>query len=306
MTTQVSKGFWVIGLLLTGFAAWATVVPLDSGVPSTGIVSVDGRRRVVQHQTGGVIKKILIREGAEVGQGDLLVKLEDSAEVAMRSQILAELRATRLKIDALERLLPGLQAIAEDGFYPRNQIIELERTLLEAEVQELGLMDRLAAADQALQRTEIRAPIQGRVMGVEVNTPGAIVLPGVKIMEIVPPEDQIIVEARIRPHLIDKVTPGTSAQVRFTALQMASTPIIIGKVDWVSPDRFEEPDRSVYPEGYYLARVSVAPEAVNEIMGFRAIPGMPAEVMIKTGERTFFQYLIKPISDRFARAVKEY
>ncbi len=306
MTTQVSKGFWVIGLLLTGFAAWATVVPLDSGVPSAGIVSVDGRRRVVQHQTGGVIKKILIREGAEVGQGDLLVKLEDSAEVAMRSQILAELRATRLKIDALERLLPGLQAIAEDGFYPRNQIIELERTLLEAEVQELGLMDRLAAADQALQRTEIRAPIQGRVMGVEVNTPGAIVLPGVKIMEIVPPEDQIIVEARIRPHLIDKVTPGTSAQVRFTALQMASTPIIIGKVDWVSPDRFEEPDRSVYPEGYYLARVSVAPEAVNEIMGFKAIPGMPAEVMIKTGERTFFQYLIKPISDRFARAVKEY
>jgi HlyD family type I secretion membrane fusion protein len=224
----------------------------------------------------------------------------------MRSQIVADLRATRLKIDALERLLPGLQAIAEDGFYPRNQIIELERTLLEAEAHELGLVDRLAAADQALQRTEIRAPIQGRVMGVEVNTPGAMVLPGVKIMEIVPPEDQIIVEARIRPHLIDKVTPGTSAQVRFTALQMANTPIIFGKVDWISPDRFEEPDRSVYPEGYYLARVSVAPEAVNEIMGFRAIPGMPAEVMIKTGERTFFQYLVKPISDRFARAVKEY
>ncbi|MEN9771586.1 MAG: Type secretion system rane fusion protein PrsE [Pseudomonadota bacterium] len=306
MATQVSKGFWVIGLLLVGFAAWATVVPLDSGVPSTGIVSVDGRRRVVQHQTGGVIKKILIKEGAEVGQGELLVKLEDSAEVAMRSQIVADLRATRLKIDALERLLPGLQAIAEDGFYPRNQIIELERTLLEAEAHELGLVDRLAAADQALQRTEIRAPIQGRVMGVEVNTPGAMVLPGVKIMEIVPPEDQIIVEARIRPHLIDKVTPGTSAQVRFTALQMANTPIIFGKVDWISPDRFEEPDRSVYPEGYYLARVSVAPEAVNEIMGFRAIPGMPAEVMIKTGERTFFQYLVKPISDRFARAVKEY
>jgi multidrug efflux pump subunit AcrA (membrane-fusion protein) len=87
---------------------------------------------------------------------------------------------------------------------------------------------------------------------------------------------------------------------------MANTPIIFGKVDWISPDRFEEPDRSVYPEGYYLARVSVAPEAVNEIMGFRAIPGMPAEVMIKTGERTFFQYLVKPISDRFARAVKEY
>jgi multidrug efflux pump subunit AcrA (membrane-fusion protein) len=306
VATQVSKGFWVIGLLLAGFAAWATVVPLDSGVPSTGIVSVDGRRRVVQHQTGGVIKKILIKEGAEVGQGELLVKLEDSAEVAMRSQIVADLRATRLKIDALERLLPGLQAIAEDGFYPRNQIIELERTLLEAEAHELGLVDRLAAADQALQRTEIRAPIQGRVMGVEVNTPGAMVLPGVKIMEIVPPEDQIIVEARIRPHLIDKVTPGTSAQVRFTALQMANTPIIFGKVDWISPDRFEEPDRSVYPEGYYLARVSVAPEAVNEIMGFRAIPGMPAEVMIKTGERTFFQYLVKPISDRFARAVKEY
>ncbi len=306
MRSQISSGFWVIGIFLIGFAAWASMVPLDSGVPSSGIVAVDGRRRVVQHQTGGVIKRVLAKEGTEVTQGELLVKLEDSAERAVRSQVAAELRATQLRIDSLEQLLPGLQALADDGFYPRNQVIELERKLLEAEALERGLVDRLAAADRDLQRTEIRAPIQGRVMGLEINTPGAIALPGVKLMEIVPPEDQIIIEARIRPHLIDKISPGNAAQVRFTALQSASTPIIFGRVDWISPDRFEEREQGANAEGYYLARVSVQPLEFERLSGFKAIPGMPAEVMIKTGERTFLQYLVKPITDRLARSVKEY
>lgn len=196
MTSQISKGLWVVGLFLIGFTAWAAIAPLDSGVPSNGIVSVDGRRRVVQHETGGVIKKVVVTEGIRVAQGELLVKLEDSAEVAMRSQIVAELRATQFKIDSLEQLLPGLQALADDGFYPRNQVIELERRLLEAEAQEAGLIDRLTAANRALERTEIRAPIDGRVMGVEINTPGAIVLPGIKLMEIVPPRIRSLLRRR--------------------------------------------------------------------------------------------------------------
>lgn len=305
MQAAIRHGLWILGFLIIGFSAWAAFVPLDAGVPSHGMVSIEGHRKVVQHPRGGVIADVLIQEGNTVKQGDVLIKLDNSVELANRSEIVSQLRVTQARISALEEVLPGLRDLADDGFFPRNRLIELERQLKEASSLERGLLDQLAAANRELERTEIRAPAGGRVMGVGVNTVGAVVIAGAKLMDIVPDESRMTIQTQVRPHLIDKVKPGAEAQVRFSALEASRTPVIFGTIDWVSPDRFQNREDVTNPEGYYLANVIVTAEELAKLDGLQIIPGMPAEVIIKTGERTFFQYLLKPFSDRLAHAVKE-
>ena len=306
MQATIKKGVWILLMLLIGFTLWAVFVPLDAGVPAHGMVSVDGRRKVVQHPRGGVILKVAVKEGDSVRQGDVLIQLDDSLERANRSQITSQLQASRAQSSALEEMLPGLRDLVEDGFYPRNKLIEMERKLQEAQAVQRGLLDQLTAAEKEFQRTLIRAPIDGRVMGVGVNTQGAVVIAGAKLMEVVPDENQVAIETQVRPHLIDKVSAGAMAQVRFSALEASRTPVIEGRVEWISPDRFLNHEDSSNPEGYYLAKVIVSADEIAKVNGLRVIPGMPADVIIKTGERTFFQYLIKPLSDRIAKAAREH
>lgn len=306
MQATIKAGIWVLVMLILGFVLWAVLIPLDAGVSSQGIVSVDGRRKVVQHPRGGVIAQVLVQEGASVRQGEVLLKLEDSLERAEYSQINAQLTATQAQIDALQDVLPGLRDLAQDGFYPKNQLIELERKLREAQAVQRGLQAQQLAAEIELARTVIRAPIDGRVMGVGVNTKGAVVIAGARLMEVVPADGRVTIETQVQPHLIDKVSQGALAQVRFSALEASRTPIIFGQIEWISPDRFQIREDVHNPEGYYLAKVIVTADELSKINGLKLIPGMPADVIIKTGERTFFEYLTKPLSDRLAHAVKEF
>lgn len=305
MHAAIKRGIWILFFLFIGFVLWAVLVPLDAAVPSQGVVSVDGRRKVVQHPRGGVVSNVFIREGDTVASGDLLLRLDDSLERANRSQVLSQLLVAELRAEALQEVLPDLRALTNDGFYPRNRLVEQERQLQEALALRQGLIDQLASVERELSRTEIRAPASGRIMGLIVTTEGGVIIAGAKLMDIVPIENRITIEAQVRPHLIDKVLPGASAQVRFSALESTRTPVIEGRIEWVSPDRFHTPEDSRNPEGYYLAKVLVEPSESEKLNGLKVIPGMPADVLIKTGERTFLQYLMKPFSDRLAHAVKE-
>jgi protease secretion system membrane fusion protein len=305
MHAAIKRGIWILFFLFIGFVLWAVLVPLDAAVPSQGMVSVDGRRKVVQHPRGGVVSNVFIREGDTVASGDLLLRLDDSLERANRSQVLSQLLVAELRAEALQEVLPDLRALTSDGFYPRNRLVEQERQLQEALALRQGLIDQLASVERELSRTEIRAPASGRIMGLSVTTEGGVIIAGAKLMDIVPIESRITIEAQVRPHLIDKVLPGASAQVRFSALESTRTPVIEGRIEWVSPDRFHTPEDSRNPEGYYLAKVLVEPSESEKLNGLKVIPGMPADVLIKTGERTFLQYLMKPFSDRLAHAVKE-
>lgn len=305
MHAAIKRGVWILFFLFMGFALWAVLVPLDAAVPSQGMVSVDGRRKVVQHPRGGVVSKVLIQEGDTVASGDLLLRLDDSLERANRSQVLSQLVVAELRADALEEVLPDLRVLTNDGFYPRNRLVEQERQLQETLALRQGLIDQLASVERELSRTKIRAPASGRVMGLSVTTEGGVIIAGAKLMDIVPIESRITIEAQVRPHLIDKVLPGASAQVRFSALESTRTPVIEGRIEWVSPDRFHTPEDSRNPDGYYLAKVLIEPSESEKLNGLKVIPGMPADVLIKTGERTFLQYLMKPFSDRLAHAVKE-
>lgn len=159
--------------------------------------------------------------------------------------------------------------------------------------------ERLDAAADALARTEIVARQSGTVIGLQIHTLGGVIKPGATILDIVPNDDRMVVEARVRPEEIDQVHKGLPAEVRFTAFNARNTPVFPGKVTGVSADRFTDPARGV---AFYLAQIEIDPKQVANLT---LQPGMPAEVHIVTGERTALDYILKPIRDQIGRGMLE-
>lgn len=191
----------------------------------------------------------------------------------------------------------------------RLQILQLEREFRNEVVTELsevqtGLKDvseRITALEDIVSRTVVRAPEAGIVNGMQVHTIGGVVSPSSPIAEIVPASDELIVEAAVLPVDIDRVAIGQEAQIRFSSFSR-TVPNIIGKVISLSADSIVNQNNGA---PYYLARVEVTPEGMDNLGDLVLMPGMPAEVFINTGSRTFLQYLFKPLSDGLARSFNE-
>lgn len=188
----------------------------------------------------------------------------------------------------------------------RRQALQAEIAAQSRETQakHFDLQERLRALRDTLSRTEIRATADGIVVGMGVHTVGGVIAPGSKILEIVPHDDRMVVDAQVSPADIDKVRPGLTADIRFSAFKTRTTPVMEGTVETVSADRLTDP-ATHYP--YYLARIAVTESSRDTLqhLGLTVLPGMPAEVIIKTGERTFLNYLLQPITDSLARAFRE-
>jgi HlyD family type I secretion membrane fusion protein len=160
-------------------------------------------------------------------------------------------------------------------------------------------VERLSAANDIMARTQIVAPQSGKVIGLQVHTVGGVIKDGATILEIVPKNDKLIVEAHVRTDDIDVVHKGLPAEVRFTALNLRTTPVFKGTVTRVSADRFTDPQRG---DAYYTAQVEVDPK---NLTGLSLYPGMAAEVYIVTGQRTPLEYLLKPFMDQMQRGLLE-
>jgi len=299
-------GLIVLLLGFGGFLLWASLAPLDAGVPASGTVVLDGRRKVVQHLSGGLISKILVKEGEVVTEQAVLARLDNSLALASKATVESQLNALKIQIAYLGKLASDLDAMTAEGFYPKNKLLEIQRQRSEAMTQQSALEDRLRAASLELERTIIRAPAKGRVMGLALTTEGAVIAPGGKLLEIVPEDERLVVEAQIQPHLIDRVYPGIPAEVRFSTLNMRATPVIMGTIEWVSGDRFVEQQDHLNPMGYFTARIVVSSEELKKLPDVKIRPGMIADVVIKTGERTFFNYVMRPLVDRMAMALREW
>ena len=152
-------------------------------------------------------------------------------------------------------------------------------------------------------RREILAPIAGTVVNMKFFTTGGVITPGTPILDIVPTGDRLLIEAQVSPLDIDIVRTGLPAQVRLTAYKQRRTPMLDGQLIQVSADRFLDEHNG---SPYYKALIEVdASELAHMERPVELYPGMPAEVMIKTGERTFFQYIMQPVRDSFMRAFRE-
>ena len=419
------KALWILGLGFGGFLLWAALAPLDEGVPAPGMVTIDTKRKAVQHLTGGIVKDVLVREGDVVKEGQVLMRLDEAVSKAnfesvrqrylglsaMQSRLVAEQsgagqirfhkdvlaaaasdayvaqqvsnqrqlfesrkQALQADLQALQESIEGLKAqreaaqnvllqrqqqlallkeelnntreLVKDGYAPRNRQMELERmvaettaniadltgntirigrAIAEATQRSLGRKseyrkevdsqladvarevqadaEKFNAQQADLKRVEIRSPAEGQVVGLTVQTIGAVVQPGQKLMDIVPESQSLILETHVAPHLIDKVHAGLSADIRFNTFAHSPQLVVQGRVLSVSGDLLTDPQNP--QAAYFLARLEVTPEGVKTLGERQMQPGMPAEVVIKTGERSLLKYLLSPLTKRLAGSMKE-
>ena len=162
--------------------------------------------------------------------------------------------------------------------------------------------ERVTALNDIVYRTTIRAPESGLVNGLQVHTIGAVIVPGMEIAEIVPQQEDLIVEAQVSLNDIDRVAINQDATIRFSSFGNAAVPTIFGEVINLSANSIVD-DTSGLP--FYLARVEVTPEGMTDLGDLVLLPGMPAEVFISTGDRTLLEYLFKPFSNALARSFRE-
>ncbi|MHC8395577.1 HlyD family type I secretion periplasmic adaptor subunit [Pseudomonas sp. LB3P93] len=179
---------------------------------------------------------------------------------------------------------------------------EVESQLTDTAKENTTLADRLRALDYEVTHTVIRSPIDGMVQSLSIATIGGIIQPGFKIMEIVPDNEPLQVDAMIPVQAIDKMVPGLAVDIAFPAFNHAQTPNIPGRVKTVSADRLLD-EESKQP--FYLAQVEVTPDGMSLLGSNHIRPGMPASVTIKTGERNLMSYLLKPMLERVDSSFKE-
>lgn len=178
---------------------------------------------------------------------------------------------------------------------------EIDNELSELQANREAFLSRMESLKFNRNLSEVRAPVDGTVVGLKVNTIGGVITSGQILMEIVPLDGTLIIEAQVPPASIDKVKQGLPTDLRFSAFNQNTTPVVPGVIKLVGADKLTAPDGTEY----YLAQIETTPEGLR-LMGENKIQaGMPVEVVVKTGERSFMTYLLKPLTDRMARSFKE-
>ena len=208
---------------------------------------------------------------------------ETAAQISRAEQVINESETTLLKVE-------------------NDRQNEIAQSLREAQNQIFQLRERTQAADDQLSRTEVKAPEDGVVTDLRIHTPGGVIGAGAPLMDLVPRQDRLIVTARVRPEDIDVVHLGLSADVHLLPYNQRRVPRLRGEVIHVSADRLVD-KRTEQP--YYAAKIRVENQRLAELHGIRIIPGMPAQVFIKTGRSTVALYALRPLLDSFTNAFRE-
>jgi membrane fusion protein, protease secretion system len=324
-------GWWILKLGLGGFLIWAFLAPLDRGVTASGIVVSDGQRKTVQAQVSGTVDQILVREDQAVSSGELLIKLNDvnatagsnlsgetisglNLQIAKSEQSITH-KKNQLKV--LQTQISNANALAAEGYLPRNRVLEMQQNAdsLKANIAQEEAdnenLKRIRAEesqkktirDQELKWTDIVAPVSGTIVNLQVFTQGAYLPAGAKLLEIVPDDAGLVAEAELPVNLIDKVAEGMQVRLLFSAFNQNRTPQVPGVLTLVGNDRLTNPETR---KPYYKIQAKVTNEGLEMLSGLHIKAGMPVEVFVKTGERTFVSYLLKPIMDRLSASLREH
>jgi HlyD family type I secretion membrane fusion protein len=412
----------LIPVVIVGFivSAWAGSAPLAGAIIAPAVIKVELNRKTVQHQEGGIVSKLLVRDGQRVHAGEALIVISDlrrnaelnvledqvraeraraaraASEAALeadfrpqerftagvgaadyfaresalfvarrrtlneevaalesqRREIQAQAEALQLQVGASETAaelandeLASNERLVKDGFVQKARILQLQRAEAEfrskvaegrsnlamarqrgAEIQariaqarnkyqqeatdELKdataklreLEQRLAPSVDQVDRQVVRSPVDGEVMSLRVAGAGAVVAPREPLLDVVPAEERLVVEAHIRPQDINSVHHDSAAQVRLTSFDARTTPLLRGKVTIVSGDRVTPTDGH---DSYFVATVEVDAAVLKSHPDIKLQAGMPAELYVATGERTLLEYLLRPLRTFSQHAMRE-
>lgn len=261
----------------------------------SGLQSMISTKRKLEKSYSGEIGEL--RELLSEGYVDKQRLLEQERKLGMLRAEIADHQSdiTRTKLQISETELQIVQLNKDFSSEVVGQLAEVQTRVFD-------LQERISALEDRISRVVIRAPEDGMILGMKIHTVGGVVGPGTPLLDIVPSVSDLIVEAQVSPIDIDRVSVGKKADIRFSAFKNATTPEIEGKVVQLSADRLMN-EQTGMP--YYLARVALTDEGAHALGALKLQPGMPAEVLINTGNRTMLQYLMQPATDAFARSMIE-
>jgi HlyD family secretion protein len=210
-----------------------------------------------------------------------------------RGQLIASIAQARGKMTEID-----LQITQID----QDMRTEVGRELAEIRSRTAEIVEKKVAAQDMLQRIDIRAPQDGVVHQLSVHTVGGVITPGEQIMLIVPEADALTIEARVQPQDVDQIGIGQPVVVRLSAFNQQTTPELNGEVSRVSADVSEEPKTGMR---YYTIRIAVTDSELARLIGIKLVPGMPADTFIQTSSRTVMSFLLRPLWDQIGRAFRE-
>ncbi|WP_230532585.1 HlyD family type I secretion periplasmic adaptor subunit [Microvirga roseola] len=208
---------------------------------------------------------------------------ETAARISRAYQVIAEVKANLLKLQSDHQ----------------NEVVQ---SLHKTQNLMMQLAEKIQAAADQLSRTEVTAPESGVVTDLRVRTPGGVISPGAPLMDIIPQDDRLIVNARLRPEDIDVVRVGQAAEVHLLAYKQRRVPPLKGSVVYVSADRLV--DRRT-DQAYFATQIRVDEGHPEHVSNVEMVPGMPVQVFIETGESTAALYALGPLLDSFHRAFRE-
>jgi HlyD family secretion protein len=225
---------------------------------------------------------------------------------------LTQLEREATRLDGERAQLMAARAQAEGKITETElQIVQIDRDLASEVAKELRdteakigeFQERKVAAEDQLKRVDIRAPIAGTVHQSTAHTVGGVITAsGDPIMLIVPEGDRLMVDAKVSPQDIDQVHRGQAAVLRVLAFNQRTTPEVNGVVARISADALNDQRTGAT---YYTVRIALASEEIARLGEVRLVPGMPVEAFIRTGDRKVLSYLMKPLTEQFARAFRE-
>jgi protease secretion system membrane fusion protein len=256
---------------------------------------LDSQTRILREQLAGQLaqSKGMVKVEAEKRSQLRLI----SEEARNTQQLAKEGYVTESMANSVLRAESSLQGDLANGQS------DIDTQLSETQKLREALQTRMVSLKFELNQAEVRAPVGGTLMALKVNTVGGVVTAGQVLMEIVPEVGGFIVEAQVPTNLIDKVGLDAMVDLRFSAFNQRTTPVVAGRISLVGVDKF--PAAQSGGLEYYLAQVQPTAEGLAKMGKDRIQAGMPVEVIVKTGERSFMNYLVKPLTDRFIRSFKE-
>lgn len=383
------------------FLGWAIFLPIESASIAEGVIVLDFNRKTIQHLEGGIIDQILVKEGQEIKQGDILLYIHDIKAKTeqqilkerlwtmqiQRKRLIAEkenkksldlkdyfsevadlspadndklqeiadnqfrlfkakkdkkfgeikvlekkLKSAETKLKIFKKELAMIKPLVKEDNLPLQRELDLEKSIAEVDEQAetarlqianykndhlseilkeikesdmeiVALHNQLFASKDILKRSSIIAPVAGKIMNIKYHTIGAVVPPGGEIMNIVPQNEELIIEAKVKPQDIDNVAVGMQSKIQLTAYKGKKVPKINGEVINISPDIITNEQTR---ESYFLARVNISKKDIDNLKNkIELYPGMPAQVFIINGSRSLISYMFTPISDSAYKAFRE-
>lgn len=280
----------------------------DIALLRSNIESLKFRAEGYEAQRDSMMRQLDLLKDEYKGKQKLL-----AARLIRQTEVNAMQRAMADAEGQIERLAAVVSETVSQMRKYEDQITQTNAAFQEGVLEEMqsiqaeleSVREQSRNAENILRRSVIEAPVAGTIVRLHYHSPGGVIESGKSIAEILPTNVPLIVETQISRTDIDTVKTGQDAVVRLTALNQRTTPVLSGKVFYVSADSITDDAIQGIRKEVYLARISLPASELGRVQGFTPTPGMPAEIMIETAERTFFEYLSKPVVDSMARAFRE-